>query len=685
LPVISAYAKVCVMERNTFALVQSFEEVWKTLTRGGMVVLIGTERPELSVSGRKLPRAVQQGLESGKPIDQLKHRGALWWVRASSEEWPVQVRLIAWAKEEHRWSPLLQAWTDSIAYALAEQSVAEELTGALVSAWDRLTFLYELTQIAGQLTELPVMLGSIVELLAQVVTVDEVFLVTKGDLVWESVTTSGRELSQPETFVDLVRGSGRPMGLDELLPALARAQSPLANAGDLLVAPLHGEDEPLGVIGFADSRDAHFDANDVQLLASVAEQVSALIEAAHARAAREERQRMEHELAIAANIQASLLPVDLPQIPGLELAAYLRPAQQIGGDFYDVASSLSGHPMLLIADVAGKGPPAAILTAVLHATFRGAAAHQDDPANLLNVMGRLLYSDLEKSSTFVTATIVRLGVDPLNFKYASAGHADALIWRNDKQCVEFLPATGLPLGIEPSTEYFNHAITFQSGDVLLLYSDGITEAVDPDGKVLGLQGLSDIIYATHPAKAEKQIETLIDGLDVHRRGLPLEDDVALILIREVLGVDDTSVVVPFVIPAEVSAVSGFVKLMRDLEPNFRLEPRNGRELADNFALALTEIVTNQIQHAYPSSGGRIQGSVTIEENRIIANLYDYGVQFRQPPETGMALDIENPPNRGYGLKLVRGLVDECVYSRIEGGRNHWQLVKSLIGDDENED
>jgi serine phosphatase RsbU (regulator of sigma subunit)/anti-sigma regulatory factor (Ser/Thr protein kinase) len=673
------------MERNVLTLARRLEETWKSLTQGGMVVLIEAERLGSAVSDRVVPMAVQRSAEAGTPVDRFEHRGALWWITISSDDQPVMVRLIAWTKEDYRWAPLLQVWTDTIAYTLAEQSVTEELTGALVSAWDRLTFLYELTQIAGQLAELPEMLGSIVKLLAQVVTVDEVFLVTRGDLDWESVTASSRELHQPETLVNLVHGIGRPLGLDELLPELARAQSPLANTGDLLVAPLHIEDQPLGVIGFADSRSAHFDANDAQLLASVAEQVSALIEAAHARAEREKRQRMEHELTIAANIQASLLPVKLPQVPGLELEAYLRPAQQIGGDFYDVAFSMSGHPMLMIADVAGKGPPAAILTAVLHATFRGAAAHQDDPARLLHVMGRLLHSDLEKSGTFVTATIVRLEVEPLSFIYASAGHADALLWRNADHRVEFLAATGLPLGIEPATEYFNHDVTFKTDDVLLLYSDGITEAVDPDGKVLGLQGLSDIIYATHPAKAGNQIEALVDGLDVHRRGLPLEDDVALILIRATMGVDDGSIVVPFVIPAEVSAVGSFVNLMRDLEPNFEHKLRNEREVADNFALALTEIVTNQIQHAYPSSGGRIQGSVTIEKSRIVANLYDYGVQFRPPPETGETLNLENPPDRGYGLKLVHGLVDECVYSRIEGGRNHWQLVKNLAGDEENED
>jgi serine phosphatase RsbU (regulator of sigma subunit)/anti-sigma regulatory factor (Ser/Thr protein kinase) len=429
-----------------------------------------------------------------------------------------------------------------------------------------------------------------------------------------------------------------------------------------------------------DSREGCFDSSVVQLLASVAEQVGGLIQAAKARVEREESQRLEHELEIAAGIQASLLPTSLPQISGLELVAYLRPARHIGGDFYDVAEAKTGEPMLMLADVAGKGSPAAILTAVVHATFRGEALHRRDPAELLRLMNRLLHPDLEKAEAFVTAVIVRLDSDAKGFCYASAGHADCVIWRRREEEFELLGATGLPLGIDSSATYRSEQIKLDPGDILLLYSDGVTEAENPDGGILGLQGLSDIIVATNPARAEEQIKVIVESLDVYRHGLPLRDDVALMMVRALKEDEEKAKVFPFVIPAEVLFVRQLVDLVRNLSSNLPIQSSKlRRQVADNFALAISEVVTNQIQHAFSGQKGQIHGRISIGSSQLIADLYDRGAPF-QPSDNPIApLDPEDPPERGYGLRLVRGLLDRVETRRLEGGRNHWHLVKELSG------
>jgi serine phosphatase RsbU (regulator of sigma subunit)/anti-sigma regulatory factor (Ser/Thr protein kinase) len=554
------------------------------------------------------------------------------------------------------------------------------LTEALVEAWDRLTFLYELTHIAGHATELPTMLNSIVRLLSQVVSAEEVFLVTVDEDGWGSVTASGQPLVSPSVLVENVYYVGRPLGLAELKPALERADSPLAEVGDLLIAPLIGEGDLSGVIGLLDSKEGCFDSTDVQLLASVAEQVGGLIQAAKARAEREESQRLEHELEIAAGIQASLLPTSLPQIPGLELVAYLRPARHIGGDFYDVAEAKTGEPMLMLADVAGKGSPAAILTAVVHATFRGEALHRHDPAELLKVMNRLVHPDLEKAEAFVTAVIVRLESDAKGFSYASAGHADCVLWRHREERVEWLSATGLPLGIDSSAIYHSEQIALDPGDILLLYSDGVTEAENPDGGILGLQGLSDIIVATNPARAEEQIKVIVESLDVYRHGLPLRDDVALMMVRAMNKDEQKAKVFPFVIPAEVLFVRQLVDLVRNLSSNLPIRSSKlRRQVADNFALAISEVVTNQIQHAFLGPKGQIHGRISIGRTQLTADLYDRGAPFKPTDSPIVPVDPDDPPERGYGLRLVRGLLDRVETRRLEGGRNHWHLVKDLTG------
>jgi len=268
--------------------------------------------------------------------------------------------------------------------------------------------------------------------------------------------------------------------------------------------------------------------------------------------------------------------------------------------------------MLMLADVAGKGSPAAILTAVVHATFRGEALHRRDPAELLQVINRLVYPDLEKAEAFVTAVIVRLESDAKGFSYASAGHADCVLWRHREERVELLSATGLPLGIDSSAPYRSEQIALDPGDILLLYSDGVTEAENPDGGILGLQGLSDIIVATSPARAEEQIKVIVESLDVYRHGLPLRDDVALMMIRALNQDKEMAKVFPFVIPAEVLFVRQLVDMVRNLSSNLPIgSSKLRRQVADNFALAIAEVVTNQIQHAFMGQKGQIHGRISV--------------------------------------------------------------------------
>jgi serine phosphatase RsbU (regulator of sigma subunit)/anti-sigma regulatory factor (Ser/Thr protein kinase) len=670
------------MDIDLQGMVRRLIHLWQTLTDGGLSVVMEGETPPRSIRGLKIPADVRQALREDKKLEPFETRERFWWVVYPSSDLRTRIQLVAWAAEDRAWKDFLQTWTDMLSIACSESAVADRLTEALVEAWDRLTFLYELTHIAGQATELPGMLTSIVHLLAQVVSAEEVFLVT-GDrdrTDWESVTASGKPLLMPSVLVENIHYVGRPLGLAEIKPALERVGSPLAQVGDLLVAPLIGEDDLSGVIGLVDPRESCFDSSDVQLLASVAEQVGGLIQAAKARAEREESQRLEHELEIAAGIQASLLPASLPQIPGLELVAYLRPARHIGGDFYDVAEAKTGQPMLMLADVAGKGSPAAILTAVVHATFRGEALHRRDPAELLQVMNRLLHPDLEKAEAFVTAVIVHVESDKLGFSYASAGHADCVLWRNREERVDILRATGLPLGIDPSSSFRSEQISLDPGDILLLYSDGVTEAENPDGEILGLQGLSDIIVATYPARAEEQIKVIVESLDVYRHGLPLRDDVALMMVRALNETDQGEKVFPFVIPAELPSVRQLVDLVRSLSLNIPLNSQKlRRQVADNFALAVSEIVTNQIQHAFLGQEGQILGRISVGNDRLVADLYDRGAPFQLPNSPILPVDPNDPPERGYGLRLVRGLLDRVESRRLEGGRNHWHLVKELAG------
>ena len=660
------------------SMLEALIQAWKALTGGALSVVVGDQAPEGPIDARRFPQAIRRALERHADLAWLPMRGRMWWVTAPLPTSAIRVQIAAWAPRDGGWKPVLQLWSDLLAGFLEQKLTAEGMTEELINAWDRLTFLYELAQIASRPSETDEMLAAIVRLLSQVVSAEDVLLVTSAEGRLAAFTASNSELPMPEALVASVAGAPRPLSLDELKPALQQAGSPLAEVGDLLVAPLTGGGGA-GAIGLVNPPERRFDANDVLLLASVAEQVNALLEAAQSRAALLQSQRLEHELAIAADLQTSLLPVSLPAIEGFELAARLLPARRVGGDFYDAVVAEDGEVMLLLADVAGKGMPAAMLTAVVHATFMSETAHSQDPAGVLHAMNRLIYQDLDRTGTFVTAIVARLESKPCGFTYASAGHADLAVWRAELGVVDLLPATGLPLGLEPGSAYVSRRVSLGPGDVLLFYSDGVTEAEGPDGAMFGVEGLADVLWAAHPARAEDQVRAIVEGLDAHRGDLPLRDDVALLLARVMAGQEEAAVT-PFVIPAQLGAVSRVVELSRRVcdGPAFA-EGTTGRHFADEFALAVSEIVTNQVQHAYGGRNGRIQGRLSRYPDRVQADLSDDGIPFERSDLAGPQVNPEEPPDRGYGLRIARALLDRCEYSRLPRGRNHWCLVKRTQG------
>jgi serine phosphatase RsbU (regulator of sigma subunit)/anti-sigma regulatory factor (Ser/Thr protein kinase) len=656
----------------------SLNHLWQTLTGGGIVSLYwGTDPPE-QLAGRELPEQVQIAFRNGQPLDGAVLAGALWWVVLEDSSEDSQFAFIAWSPAEGPWGELLSLWAKLLVRIEAGTREAEELTRALVSSWDRLTLLYELMQIAGESEDLSHMLKSVVRLLAQVTSARDVFLVLLEEGTSINVTASGDPLPQPEILYERAVLAGRPITLAELSRSLREADSPLAKLNDLLVAGIPAEGGPIGILGLLGPLEGNFDANDIQLVASVAEQVGALIQAEKSRASQAEQKLLEHELAIAAEIQGSLLPDRFPEISGLELMVMFEPARQVGGDFYDVAKTAEGDQLFMLADVSGKGSPAALLTALLHAAFHAEAAHSNDPGILLANINKLLYHDLDKSGAFITAFVVKFPVASQEFVYASAGHVDAAYWEHEREAVFFLPATGLPLGIDRQGDYRSRSAGIMEGNALWIYSDGITEARGRDGSLVGGSGLADLIDAVYPAPVEKQVHSLRRYLDIIRGGEPLEDDMAAIVIRAVVREDQLDPVIPFVLSASPDSTHAFVDQIRRGFPEREggsLDLPQG--LLDDVALAVSEITSNQVEHAYPEGGGVILGRFAAGPTHVEVHLYDHG-PFFDPDEIGLPLvDAEDPPERGYGLRLAFGVLDVCEVERQQGRKNHWRLVKQI--------
>jgi serine phosphatase RsbU (regulator of sigma subunit)/anti-sigma regulatory factor (Ser/Thr protein kinase) len=238
------------------------------------------------------------------------------------------------------------------------------------------------------------------------------------------------------------------------------------------------------------------------------------------------------ELEIASEIQRSLLPNQLPPCPPFALAAACQSALQVGGDFYDVIPAGDGAALLIIADVMGKGVPAALFAAVLRSTIRSMCHLFARPGELLGAVNKTLFADLSRVDMFITATVVFLDPDRGGLISASAGHCPMLFYTAGPEKFA-APQAGYPLGIEPDTAYRATVNALPPGTAALLYTDGLNEARNPKGEQLGETELraffAEAIAQTRDAEGAKI--RLLRRLADYRGSAPLADDQTLILIR----------------------------------------------------------------------------------------------------------------------------------------------------------
>jgi len=240
----------------------------------------------------------------------------------------------------------------------------------------------------------------------------------------------------------------------------------------------------------------------------------------------QERQRLEQELHITRLIQQTLLPKSLPKLPSYEVAAYYQPAREVGGDFYDFLPLPDGQLGLIVGDVSGKGVPAALVMAITR-TMLQAAYRLGSPGEILEQVNNTLYQDIPPNM-YVTCLAALLDSRTGRLQYANAGHD--LPYLRHAAGVSKLRATGMPLGLMPGMSYEQKEITLMPGDSVLLYSDGLVEAHDPQREMFGFPRMQGFIGA-HPGGAAL-IDALLAELG-HFTGeeWEQEDDITLVTLQ----------------------------------------------------------------------------------------------------------------------------------------------------------
>ena len=246
--------------------------------------------------------------------------------------------------------------------------------------------------------------------------------------------------------------------------------------------------------------------------------------------ARDKLVAIQNELDVASTMQQSILPTAFPSSDTFKVFGTMQPARNVGGDFFDVMRLQDGHVGLAIADVSGKGVPAALFMMSSRTLLKGAAIGVDGPGAVLSEVNNLLHED-NSAQMFVTMLYAIFNPATRTFTYASGGHDAPLLIHSDGTST-LLPLTnGIALGILPDFEYQQESIRLSPGDTIVLYTDGVTEAMNMDGIQLGINRVRDIFTGSPPTDAQTV------GLDVVRavidfaQDAPQFDDITCLTLR----------------------------------------------------------------------------------------------------------------------------------------------------------
>lgn len=299
----------------------------------------------------------------------------------------------------------------------------------------------------------------------------------------------------------------------------------------ILAVPMMYKGKIIGVLSlFNKPNQDEFTKDDLRLLSIIATESAQVIE--NARLLEEEKKlsHVQEELKIAGEIQKKLLPAVFPVIKDYQIAAINIPAKEVGGDYYDVIQLDEYRYAICFGDVSGKGISAGLLMSNIQATMRSLLLSQVEPADCVSKANKLIYATTTNDK-FITFFHGILDLRDNSFTYCNAGH-DAPLFIKGNEMSELM-AVGIPLGFMEEFEYSQDKRVFDSGDLLLIYTDGITECMDNNENEFELERVKKIVMENKNSSAEEMKNALLKAIKGHAAGAEQMDDITFIVLRKV--------------------------------------------------------------------------------------------------------------------------------------------------------
>ena len=386
----------------------------------------------------------------------------------------------------------------------------------------------------------------------------------------------------------------------------------------------------------------------------------------------EKKERMESELQIGRGIQMAMIPNTFPPFPErdeIDLAACLVPAKEVGGDLYDFYIR-DNKLFFCIGDVSGKGVPASLVMAVTRSLFRSVSVHEKSPQRIVTTMNDAM-ADMNENNMFVTFFLGILDLETGHMRYCNAGHNPPLILSDQLRTLDVVP--NLPLGVIAKMSFQEQETDLSYNDTLLLYTDGLNEAVNANDEEFTMQRV-EANFQKH-CSAQEHLDTMKAAVDTFVGKAPQSDDLTMLFIHYMNDTKPYASERHLVLHNDIQQIPQLAGFVETIASEMKLE----QNMAMGLNLALEEAVTNVILYAYPEgSDGLVDIEAIMRKGQLDFIITDSGMPFdpTQRPEVDINASLEERPIGGLGIHLVRQLMDSVSYRR-EDGKNILTLIKMI--------
>lgn len=450
-----------------------------------------------------------------------------------------------------------------------------------------------------------------------------------------------------------------------------------------ILYPLAHKDGVYGVVGISESKgESDFGDDDIQLLSTIGGQIIKAIQNFRMVEGMLQKREYDKELEITSSIQKEILPSSKLNSKHMDVAVLSIPARLMGGDFYDYHAFSDSEFTFTIADVSGKSLPASLFMAVTSSILRTVSREHPYPADVLRRSNDLIFQDSD-SGMFVTVFYCLYDAQKKLMRFASAGHNELFLYRKRTQEVEFYKTRGAPLGILSSEEYgqFQESqFTVENEDVILLFTDGVTEAINEKKEEFGEERLVELFKEIHDLSAEEMIHAVYQKVQEFSGEEPQFDDVTLMVVK---AINEEKKSLMDVYEKEFRLdVKELIHVKNFLEETLS-KWRVSQTIVSDVILSCDEAVTNIISYAYK---GREQEKETdtfsivlaMKEKEFVVTIKDKGNPFNydKVPQPSIVENLEGKRKGGFGVFLIRALMDSNDFYR-EGEYNFLKMTKKI--------